>query len=104
MGTRLSYHTRPRSATGNPLNSAAAPRVVSLELDPIHACIARHVVNLASLATAAESLVGQAKDTVPAIGETYGRCGTGFVFMDQRGTLFHEDLRHLEQLQLPASG
>lgn len=99
---RLAYYSTLRNARDT--IQTVGPRIISLELDPIHACIARHVVNLASLATAAESLIGQAKDTVPAIAEMCGTQGVGFVFMDQRGTLFHEDLKHLEKLKLPTSG
>merc|ERR1719171_1994241 len=78
-------------------------RVVSLELDPVHACIARHIIDLALLAAAAESAVGQAKDTVPGLPEALGCGGAGFAFMDQRGTAFHEDLRRLEGLRLPGA-
>lgn len=99
---RLAYHSRPRDSKECTFMTTL-PRIVSLELDPIHACIARHVVNLSSLAAAAESLVGHSKDTVPAIDEMYGENSSGFAFMDQRGTLFHEDLQRLERLCLLAN-
>lgn len=99
---RLAYHSRPRD-TKECTFMATVPRIISLELDPIHACIARHIINLSSLAAAAESLVGHSKDTVPAMNEMYGGSSSGFVFMDQRGTLFHEDLQRLERLSLFAN-
>ena len=38
------------------------------------------------------------QDTMPRVLEVIGATSTVFVFMDQRGTTFHEDLQQLELL------
>merc|ERR1712224_426261 len=38
------------------------------------------------------------RDVVPVICETFGRHALGFVFMDQKGTTFHNDLALLDRL------
>mmetsp|Transcript_78414 Transcript_78414/g.181920 ORF Transcript_78414/g.181920 Transcript_78414/m.181920 type:complete len:149 (-) Transcript_78414:133-579(-) len=70
----------------------------SLEIDPVHAAVARRHLDLAQLATAAEIWVGQLQDTLPRAVESWGTRSPSFVFMDQRGTTFHEDLAELERL------
>eukprot|EP00747_Dinoflagellata_sp_TGD_P120370 gnl/TRDRNA2_/TRDRNA2_173224_c0_seq2.p1 gnl/TRDRNA2_/TRDRNA2_173224_c0~~gnl/TRDRNA2_/TRDRNA2_173224_c0_seq2.p1 ORF type:complete len:358 (-),score=41.71 gnl/TRDRNA2_/TRDRNA2_173224_c0_seq2:14-1087(-) len=71
---------------------------VSLEIDPIHVAISRHHLDCAGLSTAGEVWVGQLQDTMPRVLEAIGATSTAFVFMDQRGTTFHEDLQQLELL------
>merc|ERR1712224_903567 len=46
-------------------------------------------------------IIGQLQDTLPRLLEQAGHCAAPFVFMDQRGTAFHEDLVQLERLILP---
>jgi len=75
-------------------------RVTTMEIDPIHACIARHVIDIARLSHIVECWIGQVKDLIPRLGEEYGEASVNMVFMDQRGTTFHDDLFQLEELQL----
>jgi len=77
-----------------------APHVVSCELDSVHACVARHAIDLAGVSGAVEVWIGQVRDLVPRLLEELGGRSTGFLFMDQRGTAFHEDLLSLEQLEV----
>ena len=77
--------------------------VVSLEVSPVHVCIARHFLNLACLAHAAEVYPGQAKDAMPLVNEELGEGSVCFSFMDHRGTIFHFDAALMERLLLPAA-
>mmetsp|Transcript_24135 Transcript_24135/g.75041 ORF Transcript_24135/g.75041 Transcript_24135/m.75041 type:complete len:477 (+) Transcript_24135:117-1547(+) len=78
----------------------AAPGGVSLEVDPVHAAVARHFVDLAGLSLAAEVWLGLLQDTVALLPERSGEASGAFSFMDQRGTTFHEDLALLERMRL----
>lgn len=75
-------------------------RVTTMEIDPIHACIARHVIDVSRLSHIVEVWIGQVKDLIPRLGEEYGCMNLNMVFMDQRGTTFHDDLSQLEELRL----
>lgn len=79
-------------------------RVTTMELDPIHACIARHVVDIARLSHVVEVWIGQVKDLIPRLLEEHGDLNINMVFMDQRGTTFHDDLSQLEELRLMHPG
>lgn len=81
-----------------------APRVTTMEIDPIHACIARHVTDISRLSHITEVWIGQVKDLIPRLGEEFGEMALNMVFMDQRGTTFHEDLEQLERLHLMFPG
>jgi len=71
--------------------------VMSLEVDPLHVCIARHMLNLGERAWLAEVRCGQARDLIPRIMDDAGGLSLELVFMDHRGTRFHEELRSLER-------
>eukprot|EP00930_Biecheleria_cincta_P017963 TRINITY_DN14134_c0_g1_i2.p1 TRINITY_DN14134_c0_g1~~TRINITY_DN14134_c0_g1_i2.p1 ORF type:complete len:332 (+),score=50.68 TRINITY_DN14134_c0_g1_i2:36-998(+) len=75
-------------------------RVTTMEIDPVHACIARHVLDMAKLSHIVEVWIGQVKDLIPRLLEEYGSMSLNMVFMDQRGTTFHDDLSQLEELGL----
>lgn len=75
-------------------------RITTMEIDPIHACIARHVLDIAKLSHIVEVWIGQVKDLIPRLGEEFGTMNLNMVFMDQRGTTFHDDLSQLEELRL----
>jgi len=77
-------------------------RVVSLEMDPLNAAIARNMVELAGLSSVAKVQLGHSDDSAPIILEEYGEGSVGMVFMDQRGTRFHADLQRMEALGLLA--
>lgn len=80
--------------------AAASPGGVSFEVDPVHAAVARHFVDLAGLARGAEVWLGLLQDTVALLPERTGEASETFGFMDQRGTTFHEDLELLERMRL----
>ena len=87
------------------LASAAAAgmpswRVQSLEVDPLHVCISRHMLNLGERAKQAEVCSGQVKDLLPRMLEDFGTGSAGLVFMDHRGTRFHSEFRILESSKL----
>jgi predicted O-methyltransferase YrrM len=77
-------------------------RVVSLEVNPVHVCIARHLLDLGELAQVAEVKPGQAKDVLACVCEEHAEQSVGFSFMDHRGTIFHQDFRLLEKLAMPS--
>jgi len=101
--------------------AAARPnvRVVTLEVDAVHAIIARNLIAFAGLAHVIDVLVGHSEDTLPVLG-TYlqGRSPEGagilhrnvgnsvvaYVFMDQRGSRYFEDLSVLEDAGLLGCG
>jgi len=72
-------------------------RVTSLEVDPIHVCIARHLLNIGGRASLAEVRTGQVRDLLPRIMDEVGEHSIGLLFMDHRGTRFHEELYILER-------
>jgi len=72
----------------------------SFEVDPVHACVARHLIGLAGLSGSAEVWLGLLQDTIPLLVERAGEFSKAFGFMDQRGTTFHEDLHQIEKLSL----
>lgn len=78
-------------------------RVKSLEVDPLHVCVARHMLNLGERAGLAEVATGQVKDLLPKMIEEFGHFSIGLIFMDHRGTRFHEELSLLERERLLAS-
>eukprot|EP00971_Amphidinium_carterae_P021166 417810-Amphidinium_carterae.1 len=75
-------------------------KVVSMEMDPVNATIARNHIDLAGLSDAVTVQLGHSDDAVQVLLEEYGPGSFDMVFMDQRGTAFHEDLRHLECIGL----
>uniref|UniRef100_A0A7S4QMP1 RNA-editing substrate-binding complex 6 protein domain-containing protein n=2 Tax=Alexandrium monilatum TaxID=311494 RepID=A0A7S4QMP1_9DINO len=77
---------------------AGCTNVVSIELDVCHACVARHAVDLAGLSGSVEIWVGQVRDLIPRTLEDFGALSLCYLFMDQKGTAFHEDLQQLELL------
>ncbi|CAK9117750.1 unnamed protein product [Durusdinium trenchii] len=84
--------------------AAARPdsRVVTLEVDPVHAIIARALVEFAGLSSSVQVWTGYSRDLIPFLANRYRDSkGTfGFVFMDQRGSRYEEDLASLQRLSL----
>jgi len=70
-----------------------------LEVDPVHASVARRFVDLAGVSVAAEVWLGLLQDTLALLPERAGEGSGTFSFMDQRGTTFHEDLALLERMR-----
>lgn len=102
----LDYAARGASQPGFRAHSRlqGSPRVVTMEIDPIHACITRHMLDLGRLSHVAECWIGQVKDLLPRVLEESGHFTVNMVFMDQRGTTFHDDLAQLEVLREMAPG
>jgi len=80
-----------------------ASLAVSLELDPIHVLMARHLLDVAKLSQQAEVWVGLSYDTQARLPETFGSTSISFTFMDHRGTQFHNDLMVLEKIKQQCS-
>mmetsp|Transcript_42913 Transcript_42913/g.113623 ORF Transcript_42913/g.113623 Transcript_42913/m.113623 type:complete len:392 (+) Transcript_42913:2147-3322(+) len=85
---RLGWRLGGQGAWGASLR----PGVMSTELESVHICIARHHIDAARLATAAEVWPGHIPWATPRYVEQFGAGGVGFTFMDHKGTRFHADL------------
>lgn len=70
-------------------------RSVSLEVDHVHQAVSRRLLALTGLSPWGEIWNGQVRDLIPRVIDELGAQSAGFLFMDHRGTRFHEDLAHL---------
>lgn len=77
-------------------------RVASIEVDPMHVCVVRNMVEYAGLTDTVDVWTGYCFDVIPHLLDTYGPRSIGMVFMDQKGTRFHSDLALMEELGLLA--
>jgi len=75
--------------------------VLSLESDAVHVAVARHLADLAGVSIAVNVWAGPAQDSQRRFTDEFGAFSVGFIFMDHRGTRFHEDLAALQQLHGP---
>lgn len=75
-------------------------RVISFEVDPLHCCFARHLVNVAERAPLVEIWAGQAHGLGARCTEEFGGRAMALLFMDHRGTRFHSDLAQLVKQHL----
>lgn len=82
----------------------AAPVVVSCELDPCNALLARSVHLLAGLAESIEVWIGNSSDMAHYVHRRFGRRSVAMLFMDHRGSLFHEDLQSFQEIGLLKDG
>lgn len=80
------------------------PLVVGLEVEPVHVCVARWMVDLAKLSRCVEVWAGMAHDLLLRVGDEFGQRSARLCFMDHRGTKFHEDLHRLERMPLLGPG
>lgn len=83
-------------------NEWASSAAMSTEVDAVHCCVSRHVVDLGKLGTSTEVVVAQIPQIVPKYVEQFGSYGAGFSFMDHKGTRFHEDVDYFRALNLLA--
>jgi len=74
------------------------PAVVSVEVDPVQACISRHFIDIVGILPDAEVWVSQVRDIIPRLVEERSELGVALVFLDHRGQAFHSDLQQLERL------
>eukprot|EP00747_Dinoflagellata_sp_TGD_P109449 gnl/TRDRNA2_/TRDRNA2_170687_c0_seq1.p1 gnl/TRDRNA2_/TRDRNA2_170687_c0~~gnl/TRDRNA2_/TRDRNA2_170687_c0_seq1.p1 ORF type:complete len:376 (+),score=65.02 gnl/TRDRNA2_/TRDRNA2_170687_c0_seq1:400-1527(+) len=79
-----------------------AGAIVTIEVDPVQASIARHFIDLAGLSKAVAVWIGQVRDLTPRLLEEFGAGGLGFLFMDHKGQIFHSELARVEQMGLLA--
>ncbi|CAE8630449.1 unnamed protein product, partial [Polarella glacialis] len=90
--------------------AAARPgtRVATLEVDPVHVVIARNLIAFAGLGKEVSVWTGYSRELLPLLAAKYGRADDGggfsFVFMDQRGSRYEEDLAALVRLNLLRPG
>jgi predicted O-methyltransferase YrrM len=75
--------------------------ITTLEVDPVHVVIAWNVTAFAGLAHVIDVWTGHAGDLIPKLA---GYPAFRAVFMDYRGSRFHEDLATLEHLELLQEG
>lgn len=102
-------------------NARSNPCVLTMEVDAVHAVIARNVLTFAGLAHAVEVLTGHSEDVLPWVvsrlqnGDGEMRCNThpkngdptmmvDMVFLDQRGSRYEADLAVLEQANVLCEG
>jgi len=78
--------------------------VVSVEVSPLEACLARHFVDLARASALAEIWVARSGDVLPRLVEEFSERAVGLQFLDHRGKVFHEDLEQAEHMDLLAAG
>lgn len=71
----------------------ASPRSVSLEIDCVHQVVTRCVLDMAGLSSWGEVWGGQVRDLGTRSIEEFGGGGVSLLFMDHRGTRFHEDVK-----------
>lgn len=76
--------------------------VLSTELEAVHVCIARHHIDGARMSCAAEVWPGHIPWVTPRYVEQFGMSGAGFIFMDHKGTRFHDDLGDCSALRILA--
>lgn len=80
------------------------PLVVGLEVEPVHVCVARWMVDVAGMTPYIEVWAGLAHDLELRVADEFGECCARLAFMDHRGTKFHEDLDRLERCKLLVPG
>lgn len=79
-------------------------RLVSIEVDPIHVCLARHILEFAGVGNTVDIYLGHSEEAIPELRRFCGSSTADVVFMDQRGTRFHTDLLALEEQGLLSAG
>jgi len=67
-------------------------RVISMEVDPYHAAIARNTIELAGLSDVIEVWVGHSENLIPRLKERLPEKSIDILFFDQQGTKMHLDL------------
>jgi len=74
--------------------------VVPIEVDAIHACIARFIVKFAGLSDHVEILVGRGHDRIDDLVKRFGTKSVDMLFLDHRMTIFHIDLERVKAKHL----
>jgi len=70
-------------------------KVISMEVDPYHAAIARNTIEWAGLSDYIEVWVGHSENLIPRLCERLPRKSIDILFFDQQGTKMHLDLEKI---------
>merc|ERR1740121_3124434 len=70
-------------------------RVISMEVDPYHAIIARNTIEWAGLSDCIEIWVGHSENLIPRLHERLPEHSIDILFFDQQGTKMHLDLERI---------
>jgi len=79
-------------------------RVVTVEVDPVHASVAQSLIMYAGLAHRIDVWTGHSKDVLTSLSSHYPSFLIAAVFMDQCGSRFWEDLEALMRFRVLARG
>lgn len=75
-------------------------RVISMEVDPFHAVIARNTIEWAGLSDHIEIWVGHSENLIPRLRERLPDKAIDILFFDQQGTKMHTDLERIRSFNL----
>lgn len=75
-------------------------KVISMEVDPFHAAIARNTIELAGLSDYIEIWVGHSENLIPKLQEVLQPHSIDILFFDQQGTKMHLDLNRIVEMNL----
>ena len=78
--------------------------LVPIEVDAIHACIARFIVKFAGLSDHVEILVGRGHDRIDDLVKRFGTKSVDMLFLDHRMTIYHIDLERVISKHLLKEG
>lgn len=100
--TRLCRNMIDRFGGRGKVSPYKLPRLISIEVDPVNAFVARHIIDMAMVLCYMEVWTGQIKDVIPRIQEVWGERSLAFGFLDYKGSRYHVDFKRWEQLDLLA--
>lgn len=75
-------------------------KVISMEVDPFHAVIARNTIEWAGLSDYVEIWCGHSENLIPRLRERLPEKSIDILFFDQQGTKMHTDLEAIRSLNL----
>eukprot|EP00971_Amphidinium_carterae_P264615 5249097-Amphidinium_carterae.1 len=75
-------------------------RVITMEVDPYHAAIARNSIELAGLSDVIDVWCGHSENLIPRLKERLPEKSIDILFFDQQGTKMHLDLQSLVSANL----
>jgi len=75
-------------------------RVISMEVDPYHAAIARNTIELAGLSDFIEVWCGHSENLIPRLRDRLPPKSIDILFFDQQGTKMHLDLERIVEYNL----
>lgn len=97
-GAFIGYTTLRLGMT--PPMSLPCPRVSAMESDAMHVAVARALLDIARARLAAEVWSAPLPLAAPRLAEELGSASISMVFLDHKGTRFHEDLHAAGELGL----